>query len=53
MKNYNKVYISGISFICALGCYLFGFDFAVISGVLPFLQKHVGLNGSIFSLIEM
>ena len=53
MKNYTKAYITGISFISALGGYLFGFDFAVISGVLPFLQKQFGLNGSIFSLIEM
>jgi sugar porter (SP) family MFS transporter len=37
-------YILGICFISALGGYLFGFDFAVISGALPFLQKQFELN---------
>ncbi len=37
-KNFNSSYIIGISFISALGGYLFGFDFAVISGALPFLR---------------
>ncbi len=44
MKNYNSTYITGISFISALGGYLFGFDFAVISGALPFLRKQFGLT---------
>src|SRR5690242_2853723 len=44
MKNYNSAYIIGISFISALGGYLFGFDFAVISGALPFLQQQFGLT---------
>jgi sugar porter (SP) family MFS transporter len=44
MKNYNNVYIIRISFISALGGYLFGFDFAVISGALPFLQQQFGLD---------
>ena len=44
MKNYNSAYIIGISFISALGGYLFGFDFAVISGALPFLQQQFGLD---------
>jgi len=44
MKNYNSTYIIGISFISALGGYLFGFDFAVISGALPFLQQQFGLT---------
>lgn len=43
-KNFNNGYILGISFISALGGYLFGFDFAVISGALPFLQKQFGLD---------
>src|SRR5690606_3458378 len=40
MENatYNNRYILAISFISALGGYLFGFDFAVISGALPFLR---------------
>jgi sugar porter (SP) family MFS transporter len=42
--SYNNTYILGISFISALGGYLFGFDFAVISGALPFLQRQFGLN---------
>lgn len=36
--SFNHKYIIGISFISALGGYLFGFDFAVISGALPFLR---------------
>jgi sugar porter (SP) family MFS transporter len=43
-SSFNKTYIVGISFISALGGYLFGFDFAVISGALPFLQKQFGLD---------
>src|SRR4029079_9976536 len=42
--QYNSKYILAISFISALGGYLFGFDFAVISGALPFLQKQFQLN---------
>jgi sugar porter (SP) family MFS transporter len=37
-SSFNNKYIIGISFISALGGYLFGFDFAVISGALPFLK---------------
>jgi len=43
-STYNNKYILGISFISALGGYLFGFDFAVISGALPFLQKQFVLD---------
>ncbi|TFF39325.1 sugar porter family MFS transporter [Mucilaginibacter psychrotolerans] len=42
--TYNNRYIIGISFISALGGYLFGFDFAVISGALPFLRSQFGLT---------
>lgn len=42
--RFNTFYILGISFISALGGYLFGFDFAVISGALPFLQKQFSLD---------
>jgi sugar porter (SP) family MFS transporter len=38
-SSFNNRYIVGISFISALGGYLFGFDFAVISGALPFLKN--------------
>lgn len=43
-NNFNSSYIIGISFISALGGYLFGFDFAVISGALPFLRVEFGLD---------
>jgi len=43
-SSFNNRYILGISFISALGGYLFGFDFAVISGALPFLKVQFGLN---------
>lgn len=42
--KYNSVYVIGISFISALGGYLFGFDFAVISGALPFLRTAFQLS---------
>jgi len=42
--NDHSAYILGISFISALGGYLFGFDFAVISGALPFLRIEFMLN---------
>lgn len=43
-NQYKKSYVIGISFISALGGYLFGFDFAVIAGALPFLQQQFTLN---------
>ncbi len=43
-ETFNNKYIIGISFISALGGYLFGFDFAVISGALPFLKIQFALN---------
>ena len=42
--KFNGGYIIGISFISALGGYLFGFDFAVISGALPFLRNEFQLS---------
>jgi MFS transporter, SP family, xylose:H+ symportor len=42
--TYNTGYIYLISFISALGGYLFGFDFAVIAGALPFLKETFHLN---------
>lgn len=43
-NGFNSAYIIGISFISALGGYLFGFDFAVISGALPFLRTEFNLS---------
>ena len=40
----NQPYIIAISFISALGGYLFGFDFAVISGALPFLRTEFAMD---------
>lgn len=42
--KYNNKFLLKVSFISALGGYLFGFDFAVIAGALPFLQHHFDLN---------
>jgi SP family xylose:H+ symportor-like MFS transporter len=42
--THNNAYIIGISFVSALGGYLFGFDFAVIAGALPFLKVQFQLN---------
>lgn len=44
MQEFKTSYLLSISFISALGGYLFGFDFAVISGALPFLRDQFGLN---------
>jgi sugar porter (SP) family MFS transporter len=41
---FQSAYLVGIAFIAALGGYLFGFDFAVISGALPFLRAQFGLT---------
>jgi MFS transporter, SP family, xylose:H+ symportor len=40
----NQGYVLAVSFISALGGYLFGFDFAVISGALPFLKEQFSFN---------
>ncbi|RYG06415.1 MAG: MFS transporter [Chitinophagaceae bacterium] len=40
----NTGYIFLVSLISALGGYLFGFDFAVIAGALPFLKTQFDLN---------
>jgi len=44
IHQFNGRYILAISFISALGGYLFGFDFAVIAGALPFLQHQFALD---------
>jgi MFS transporter, SP family, xylose:H+ symportor len=43
-QSINQGYILAISFISALGGYLFGFDFAVIAGALPFLKEQFAFN---------
>jgi SP family xylose:H+ symportor-like MFS transporter len=43
-STFNQRYVLGISFISALGGYLFGFDFAVIAGALPFLKAVFSLS---------
>ncbi|HJT75316.1 MAG TPA: sugar porter family MFS transporter, partial [Chitinophaga sp.] len=42
--TFNNRFILQVSFISALGGYLFGFDFAVIAGALPFLKAQFGFN---------
>lgn len=42
--KYNALSIIFICLIAATGGYLFGFDFAVISGALPFLRTQFELN---------
>lgn len=42
--TYNNTFVLRISLISALGGYLFGFDFAVIAGALPFLRNEFALD---------
>lgn len=42
----NNLYVSMISAVAALGGLLFGFDTAVISGVVPFIEKQFSLSGA-------
>jgi len=44
IHSFKTTYIIGISFISALGGYLFGFDFAVIAAALPFLREIFDLS---------
>ena len=43
MNNY-KIYLGLITMVASLGGLLFGFDMAVISGVLPFVEKQFSLS---------
>jgi len=45
-QKFNIRFIIAISFISAIGGYLFGFDFAVITGGLPFLVDQFGLTAA-------
>ena len=42
----SKRYLSLIIFVASLGGFLFGFDMAVISGVLPLVQKQFALTAA-------
>jgi SP family arabinose:H+ symporter-like MFS transporter len=46
MESKNKLnpYLAGAAFIATLGGFLFGFDMAVISGVLPFVKSQFNLS---------
>ena len=42
--SHKKTAILTITLVASLGGFLFGFDMAVISGVLPFFQKQFSLT---------
>jgi len=44
MNNSYKTYLGLITLVASLGGLLFGFDMAVISGVLPFVEKQFNLT---------
>src|SRR5687768_5789526 len=44
MNNSYKFYLGLITVVASLGGLLFGFDMAVISGVLPFVEKQFSLT---------
>ena len=46
MSNTKKISLLTITLVASLGGFLFGFDMAVISGVLPLVQKQFSLTAS-------
>ena len=43
-ESINKFYLATLSFIAAIGGFLFGFDTAVISGTLHFVQVQFAMS---------
>ncbi len=46
MESKSSFYLVSITFVATLGGLLFGFDMAVISGVLPFVQQQFSLTAA-------
>lgn len=46
MKNEKKISLTTITMVASLGGFLFGFDMAVISGVLPFVKTQFALSAA-------
>lgn len=44
MEQIHKGYLYLLASIAALGGFLFGFDIAIITGAMPFFEKHFNLN---------
>lgn len=43
--NQGKLFTVSVALVVALGGFVWGFDATVISGAVPFIQKHFGLSG--------
>jgi SP family sugar porter-like MFS transporter len=43
--NYNTSFITGITFVSAMGGLLFGYDWVVIGGAKPFYEEYFGIAG--------
>src|ERR1700761_1087655 len=43
-NNVNTVFVTRVCIIAALGGLLFGFDTAIISGAIPFIQSYFNLD---------
>ncbi len=50
-KKYNKNFVIIVAAIAATGGLLFGFDTGVISGAIPFLQKHFSIDDHVIETI--
>jgi len=47
MKEEKSISLGTITIVASLGGFLFGFDMAVISGVLPFIEKQFSLSAAL------